>query len=185
MTMRYQFDASQGRFTVQAFARGALSALGHNPTFAVRGFTGEIDVAPDAIAQTAVHLTIQADSLALTDAVSPKDRAEIETRMRQEVLESASHPTIAFSSTEISADKIADGWYRLTITGKLSLHGVTSTQRIDGQLRLMEDEVRVSGEKTLSQAAYRIKRVTALGGMLQLHDELKVAFDLVARNEAG
>jgi polyisoprenoid-binding protein YceI len=183
--MRYLVDASQGRFTVQAFARGALSVLGHSPTFAVRAFTGEVDFSPDTIAGAAVRLTIPADSLELTDAVSPKDRAEIESRMRQEVLASAAHPTISFESTEISADKIMEGWYRLAITGKLTLRGVTNTQRIDAQFRLMEDEARLSGDGKLSQSAYRIKPVSALAGMLQLQDELKIAFDLVARNQPG
>jgi polyisoprenoid-binding protein YceI len=185
MTMRYVLDASQGLFTVQAFARGALSALGHSPTFAVRSYTGEIEFSPDAVAATAIRLTIGADSLELTDAVSPKDRAEIESRMRQEVLESASHPTIALTSTEISAGKIAEGWYRLAITGKLSLRGVTNTQRLDAQFRLMDDEARLSGDSKLSQSAYRIKPVSALAGMLQLQNELKITFDLVARKERG
>jgi polyisoprenoid-binding protein YceI len=183
--MRYMLDASQGFFKVQGFARGPLSALGHSPTFVVGALTGEIDFSPDAIAGAAVRLTVQADSLALTDAVSPKDRAEIETRMRQEVLESAKYPVIALESTEISAAKIAEGWFRLTITGKLSLHGVAKTQRIDAQIRLMEDEARLSGESNLSQSAYRIKPVSALAGMIQLQDELKIAFDLVGRSSTS
>jgi polyisoprenoid-binding protein YceI len=183
--MRYLLSASQGRFTVQAFARGALSVLGHSPTFVVRGLTGEIECAPDAIAPAVIRLTIQADSLELADAVSPKDRAEIETRMRQEVLESARYPTIAFESSEIAPVRIADGWYRLAITGKLSLRGVTNPQRLDAQLRLMEGEARLSGDCKLLLSAYRIKPVSALGGMLQLQDELKITFDLVAREQSG
>jgi polyisoprenoid-binding protein YceI len=181
--MRYLLDASQGFFKVQAFARGPLSALGHSPTFKVGAFAGEIEFSSDPNPRAAVHLTIQADSLALADAVKPKDRADIESRMRQDVLESSSYATIALESTEISAVKIADGWYRLAITGKLSLHGVTKTQRIDAQLRLMEDEARLSGESMLSQSAHRIKPVSALAGMIQLQDQLKIAFDLVGRKE--
>jgi polyisoprenoid-binding protein YceI len=183
--MRYLLDASRGQFTVQAFSRGALSALGHSPTFAVRDYTGDVDFSPDAIAGASVSLTIRADSLDLLDAVSQKDRAEIESRMGQEVLESAKHPTIALKSTEISAVKISEGWYRLAITGSLSLHGVTKAQRFDTQFRLMDDEARLTGETKLSQAAYRIKPVTALAGMLHLQDELKIAFDLVARPQPG
>jgi polyisoprenoid-binding protein YceI len=183
--MRYLLDASQGRFTVQAFARGALSVFAHSPTFAVRAFTGEIDFSPDATAGAAVRLTIQADSLELIDAVRPEDRAEIEGRMRQEVLASASHPTISLESTEISADKIVEGWYRLKIKGRLSLRGVTNTQRIDAQFRLTEDLAHLSGESKLSQSGFRIKPVSALAGMIQLQDELKIAFDLVARKQPG
>jgi polyisoprenoid-binding protein YceI len=183
--MRYLLDASQSRFTVQALVQGTLSALGHSPTFAIRAFTGEIRLAPEAIADTAILLTIQADSLALADSVSAKDRDEIESRMRQEVLESAAHPQIVFQSTEITPSKIAEGWYRLGIAGKLSLHGVTNPHRLDAQLRVMDDEIRLSGDCTLSQPAYRIKRVSALGGMITLKDELKIAFDLAGRKQDG
>jgi polyisoprenoid-binding protein YceI len=179
--MRYLFDPSQGRFTVQAFPRGTLSALGHSPTFAVRKFTGELNFDPDAMAGASVRVAVQATSLELTDAVSPKDRAEIESRMRDEVLQSASHPTIELKTTEIAATRISDGWYRLSIPFKVSVRGVTNTQRVDAQLRLIEDEARLSGETKLSQSAFRIKPVSALAGMLTLQDELKIAFDLVAR----
>ncbi len=49
----------------------------------------------------------------------------------------------------------------------------------------MEDEIRLTGDCPLSQPAYRIKRVSALGGMITLKDELKLAFDLVGRRQDG
>ncbi len=42
MTARYRLDPGQSRFTVQAFATGLLSFLGHSPTFAVRDFAGAV-----------------------------------------------------------------------------------------------------------------------------------------------
>jgi polyisoprenoid-binding protein YceI len=181
--MRYVLDAAQSRFTVQAFVQGALSALGHSPTFAVRAFTGEIRLTPEAIADAAINLAIPAHSLAQTDSVSAKDRDEIESRMRLEVLETAQYPEIVFQSTETTASKIADGWYRLGIIGTLSLHGVTNPHRIDAQLRIMDDEVRLTGDCALAQSAYRVARVSAVGGLITLKDELKIVFDLVARKE--
>jgi polyisoprenoid-binding protein YceI len=183
--MRYLLDPAQGRFTVQAFARGLLSALGHSPTFAVREFTGDLRFTPDASAQAAFHLSVKADSLALTDSVSPKDREEIEGRMRQEVLETARYPEIIFQGTEITADRVADNWYRLRLNGEMRLHGVTSRRTVDIQFRILEDQARVSGQCVLSQAAHRIKPVTALGGMIKLKDELNVDFDLVGHVAAG
>jgi polyisoprenoid-binding protein YceI len=177
--VRYALQASPSRFTVQAFARGALSALGHSPTFAIRSFTGEVSFTGDLQPGSAISLTIRADSLVLTDAVSANDREEIERRMRQEVLETASYPEIVFRSTDISAGTIADAWYRLVIAGTLSLHGTTKAHRLDAQFRLMGDEARLSGEGTLRQSDFRIKRVSALAGMIQLQDELKFSFDLV------
>jgi polyisoprenoid-binding protein YceI len=183
--MRYLLDDSQSQFTVQAFVSGALSVLGHSPTFAVRTFTGEIRFAPEALTDAAINLKVQAASLALTDTVSAKDRDEIESRMRKEVLESALFPEIVFQSTETTSTKIADGWYSLRIAGKLSLHGATNPHRLDAQLRVMDDEIRLTGDCPLSVPAYRIKRVSALGGMITLKDELKIAFDLVGRGQDG
>ena len=41
---QYLLDKGASRFTVRAFAGGMLSAMGHNPTIAVRDFTGEVNV---------------------------------------------------------------------------------------------------------------------------------------------
>jgi polyisoprenoid-binding protein YceI len=181
--MRYLLDASQSRFTVQAFVRGAFSAFGHSPTFAIREFTGELRMPTDEAAGASVQLKVRASSLALTDPVSAKDREEIESRMRKEVLETASFPEIVFQSTAITASKIAEGWYRLGIAGELSLHGATNPHRVDAQLRVIEDEARLSGDCELLQLAYRIKPVSALGGMISLKDELKLTFDLVGQSQ--
>ena len=62
-TLRYALDKSSSKFTVQAFAAGMLSAMGHSPTFAVRDFSGEAAVDPDAPAQASLNLKIRASSL--------------------------------------------------------------------------------------------------------------------------
>jgi polyisoprenoid-binding protein YceI len=158
-----------------------LSGLGHSPTFAIREFTGELRFTPETLAEASFHLTVRADSLTVIDSVSPKDRAEIEGQMRREVLETAVYPEIDFQSTEIAADKVADNWYRLRLKGELRLHGVKGAQPVDAQLRILEDQVRLSGQCTLLLSAYRIKRVSALGGLIKLKDELKFDFDLAGR----
>jgi polyisoprenoid-binding protein YceI len=180
MMARYTLDPASSRFTVQAFAAGMFSGLGHSPTFAVRELSGELRFTPETLADAAFHLSVRADSLTLTDPVSPKDREEIEGRMRREVLETAVYPEIDFQSAEIAADKVADNWYRLRLKGELRLHGVKRAQPLDAQLRIFEDQARLSGQCTLLLSAYRIKPVTALGGLIKLKDELKFDFDLAA-----
>jgi polyisoprenoid-binding protein YceI len=181
MMVRYILDPASSRFTVQAFAGGMLSGLGHSPTFAIREFTGELRFMPGTFADASFHLTVKADSLTVADSVSPKDRAEIEGQMRQEVLETAIYPEILFQSGEITADRVADSWYRLRLKGELRLHGVKRQQPVDAQLRILDDQVRLSGRCTLSLSAYRIKLVSALGGLIKLKDELKFDFDLAGR----
>jgi polyisoprenoid-binding protein YceI len=180
----YTLDPVPSRFTVQAFATGLLSGLGHSPTFAIREFTGELRFTPDTFAEASFRLSVKAQSLTVTDSVSAKDREEIESRMGQEVLETAAYPEVVFECTEIKADKVADNWYRVRLQGKLRLHGVQRPQPVDAQLRILEDQVRLSGQCALLLSAYRIKPVTALGGMIKLKDELKFDFDLVGRKSA-
>ena len=72
---RYTLGPAGSRFTVQAFASGMLSALGHSPTFEIRDFAGELRFAPDAVGEAAFHMTVKAESLTLKDSVSAKDRA--------------------------------------------------------------------------------------------------------------
>ena len=181
----YVLDPAQSRFTVRAFASGPLSGLGHSPTFAVRELSGELRFTPETLADAAFHLSVRADSLTLTDPVSPKDREEIEGRMRQEVLETAVYPEIDFQGAEITTGKVADNWYRLRLKGELRLHGVKRPQPVDAQLRILEDQMRLSGQCTLLLSAYRIKPVTALGGLIKLKDELKLDFELVGRPEGA
>jgi polyisoprenoid-binding protein YceI len=182
MMVRYTLDPSSSRFTVQAFATGILSGLGHSPTFAIREFTGELRFTPETFADASFHLTVRADSLTVTDSVSAKDRDEIEGRMGREVLETAVYPEIDFQGAEITADKVADNWYRLRLKGELRLHGVKKALPVDAQLRILEDQVRLSGQCALLLSAYRIKPVSALGGLIKLKDELKFDFDLAGRN---
>jgi polyisoprenoid-binding protein YceI len=183
--LRYQLDPTQSRFTVQAFARGMLSAFGHSPTFAIRSFRGELSFAPEAPADNSFVLTIQANSLTLTDAVSAADRAEIEKQMRESVLETAANPEIAFQSAALKADRIAENWYRLQLDGTLQLHGVTKRHTVDAQLRIQDEGMRLSGQTTLLRSAFRIKPVSALAGTIKLKDELKFDFDLAGQKLDG
>ena len=92
---KYSINAMVSRFTVQAFASGFLSAFGHNPKFAIRDLSGEINFDPEHIEKSTMHLVIRATSLSVTDNISDKDRREIEGEMRDKVLEIAKYPEIA------------------------------------------------------------------------------------------
>ena len=107
--------------------------------------------------------------------------------MRKEVLESASYQEIVFQSTGITATRIAEGWYRLAIAGRSfrCMVSRTRTRWTHLQLRMREDDVNLSGECQLLQSKYRIKRVSALAGMITLKDELKLTFELVGTKQDG
>jgi len=180
----YTVDAAMSTFTVRAFATGMFSALGHNPTIAVRDFSGQAEFAPDTLENAALHLKIRADSLVVTNDISDKDRREIERTMNQEVLEVARYPEIVFDSSNVSASRAGDGQYWVNLVGNLSLHGATNTQAVSVQVTLNGETLRAHGEFSVRQSAYGIKLVSVAGGALKLKDELKLSFDIVARKEA-
>jgi len=107
----------------------------------------------------------------------------MERTMNQEVMESAKYPAIIFEGTAISANQIGEGRYQVKVNGNLSLHGVTRSLTVPGQLSILGDMFRASGEFALSQASYGIQPVSVAGGTLKLKDELKFKFDIVARKQ--
>jgi polyisoprenoid-binding protein YceI len=176
----YGLDPGHSRFTVQGFAGGMLSFLAHSPTFAVRGFAGDLRLEDGTLQHARIQISIRSDSLELLDKVKPADRQDIEGRIRREVLEIARYPEVRFESDEVAAERTADNEYRLRIHGRLTLHGVTHPVTLDAQLLAYSDAVRLIGETPLQLSDYRIRPVTALGGAIHLNDRLRVAFDLAA-----
>ena len=85
-SVHYLTDTRASQFTVQVFSGGLLSAFGHNPTIAIRDFSGEAEVNPDDLEQSSLKVTIKAESLAVKDDISDKDRREIERTMQRRFL---------------------------------------------------------------------------------------------------
>ena len=182
-TVRYLIDGKKSNFTVRAFATGLLSAFAHSPTMAIPDSEGEIAVNSDQIEQSSLRMVIHSASLAVTDDVSDKDREEINRRTHDEVLESDSYPDIAYECSQISASKTGEGQYWASLSGKLTLHGITRIQPVSARVSLSGDILRAMGDFTLRQSDYEIRPVTAAGGTVKLKDELKLSFDISARKQ--
>ncbi len=153
--------------------------MGHDPTFAVRDFRGEVEFDPEQPAAASLHLVIGTASLALTDNMSDKDRREIERTTQEQVLESGRFPEITY---DCPASRLtAIGPMQLLLAGDLTLHGVTRPQTVSARVYLLGGTLRGQGEATIRQTEFGIRPVTVAGGMLKVKDELKLAFDIVAR----
>jgi polyisoprenoid-binding protein YceI len=179
----YLLDKRASKFTVRAFASGLLSALGHNPTIAIRNFSGRVNFDPSAPEQGSLRVEIQADSLEVTDDIKSTDRKEMESTMNEKVLEVSKYPTITFDSKAASAKQLSEGRFQVNLNGTLSLHGATGAVPVAAQVTLLGDMLRASGEFSILQRDYRIPLVSVAGGTLKLKDELKFAFDIVARKQ--
>jgi polyisoprenoid-binding protein YceI len=176
-------DAKASRFTVQAFASGILSAMGHNPKIGIRTFGGAVDFNPETLEGGAFCLTVQSGSLAVQDDISDRDRREIERLMKDDVLEIARYPEIRYEAATIAVSRVDSALYSATLNGNLSLHGVTRGQPIGVRIATFGDLLRTSGDFSLRQSDYQIKPVSVAGGALKLKDEVKFSFEMAARKQ--
>ena len=178
--MRYRVEASRSRFIAQAFAEGLLSAFGHNPRLAIRGFEGEVEFDPAAPNAASVWMKARADSLVVIDDISEKDRREIERVTREELLEAARSPEVVFQSAIVTAHQTAENRFQVRGAGNLSLRGVTRELAIDAMALVEGDELRAQGGFTLRLTDFNIRPVSVAGGLLKLKDEVRLSFDILA-----
>jgi len=178
--MRYRVDASRSRVIAQAFAKGLLSAFGHNPRLAIRDFEGEADFDRAAPNAASVWMKARADSLVVIDDLSEKDRREIERVTREELLEAARYPEVVFQSAIVTARQMAEGRYQAPVAGELSLHGVTREFAIYVMALVKGDELRAQGGFKLRLTDFNIRPISVAGGLLKLRDEVNLSFDILA-----
>jgi len=179
----FAIDGRASRFTIQAFATGLLSAMGHNPVIGVRDLSGQVTFDPERKHARGFKLSIKSTSLSVENDVSAKDRSEMERLMNQEVLETTRFPEIAYEATQISIQGLGGALFSATLSGALTLHGVTRNLSIPARVALLGSMLRASGDFTLRQSDFDIKPVSVAGGALKIKDELKLSFEIVARGQ--
>ena len=184
-TVRYLIDARGSTFTVKASSTGLLSAFGHDPKVAIRDFWGEADFDPadPALERARLLLHIRTDSLEVTEDVNEKDRAEIQRRMLEEVLESARYPEVFYDCSRVTGSGNSQRYW-LALNGELTLHGVSRPVPMDVRVIVNDTNLRASGEFSVRLSDFGIAPVTAVGGAIRLKDEVKCTFDIVARKQA-
>lgn len=181
--VRYSIDTRTSQFTVQAFASGLISAIAHSPKIAIRDWTGVAQMASDQLDNASLEVRVNSSSLEVLDELPDRDRRELHRVMNNEVLETPKFPEIAYDSTEISAEKLKEDLYRLNVSGRLTLHGVSNDLDFVAQGSVGVDSVRAHGSFTLLQSDYNIRIASIAGATLKLQDELKFTFYIVARKE--
>ena len=181
--LHYVVDARASRFTVQAFATGILSAMGHNPRIGIRTFSGEVDFDAEAAQAGGFRLSMKANSLGVLDDISDKDRRDIEKMMNEQILEPSKYPDIVYEAPTVTIARLEGSLYSATLAGTLSFHGVTRNQPVSARIAVFDEMMRASGEFSLNQSAYGIKPISVAGGALKVKDELKFSFEMVSRKQ--
>jgi polyisoprenoid-binding protein YceI len=179
-TQRYRLDSSQSKFIARALAGGLLWFKGHDHLVAVREFTGEAQLTPAAITPASLQITAKADSMVETSSVFTEPQKQIINKeLREIVLEPSKYPDIIFRSTNVTGKSTGNDQYSLSITGDLTLHGVTRQITIPTKVSVTGNDLRAIGEFSIDRGDFKVKATSAVHGLVRVRDKVKFTFDIV------
>ena len=169
--------------TAQIFTRkaGLLSAMGHDIHLKVGRFT----LTTDPASQT-LHASFDPTSIAVVSAMSngvdtpkalsAKDHKTIEKYVQKDILHTARHSEITFTSTAVTP-----GETEWTVRGDLRLHGKIQSIQIVAKVT-GED---VIAEWTLHQPDFGIRPFSAMFGALKVQPDIRIRICAPLNAHAG
>ena len=160
-----------GRVRILTFKEGVLSRVAHDLELEVERF--EVTDDGGKLAATffvdSIHVVGAIRDGAIDEgALSAKDKREIESNLRKDVLHAARHPEVRFAG---ALDESGD---TLSIDGELEMAGQKRPQRVTA--RNVDGTVR--GEVTLTPSSWGIRPFKALLGAIRLQDRVVLRFEL-------
>jgi len=178
----YSIDPAKSKIEINVSKEGAFKAFGHDHLIYARDISGQVQFDLDRIEQSTVRLKIPTKSIEAVDpGESEKDRRAVqETMSSDKVLDVTRFPEITFSSISISAAKKTSGGWELTLSGKLTLHGVEKPVSFPLRIHAEGAELSGLGELSILQTDYGITPVKVGGGTVKVKDQLKITFTIVA-----
>jgi polyisoprenoid-binding protein YceI len=150
----YQLGPEPGRLLIKTGRTGLGARAGHDLVIEATDWNGRVIVIPSDPAQSSVSVEVDVASLEVqegTGGVKPltdSDRAEIKRNIREKILHTTQHPTIAFRSASVGGTQEAltvygtvgdDGWLRANATVLQSHWGIKPYSAFFGALKLADD----------------------------------------------
>jgi len=180
----WALDASKSRVIVHVLPSGLLSAALHEHHFQPEAWSADIAWDPSNPAALRLEARFAADSLRDPESkLSARDVAKVEGQARgPEVLDAKQFPKIVFKAetAEVSQPPGADGAFRGTLTGSLTLHGQTRPLRLEVTGRIAADRLEASATATFKQSDFGMKPYRTALGTIAVRDEVTVEIAIVA-----
>ena len=117
--------------------------------------------------------TLTAGALTVDTTSITSDKSQRDNRMRDEGLQTDQFPTATFTLTkpvEIPAAALAGTASDVTLTGDLTLHGVTKSVEIPAKAQLVNGQVQVAGSLTFPLSDYSITAPNIGGFIVSIAD---------------
>ncbi len=194
----YDVDSRQSLLTILAFRGGTLAKAGHNHVIASHDLTGTFYVPDDVLRSTfEIHMPVAEltiDEPALRAREGPEFPAEVPDSAREgtrrnmlseALLDGARYPEITLESQRITSSSAPAGSVpdplavqadmQITVRGQAHAVSVPVTYTLSG------GELTAWGDLPIKQTELGLTPFSAMLGALQVQDELRVRFRIVAR----
>lgn len=162
------WDATSAECAVYTFKEGLLSRVAHDlrlraTRFSVRDEGDVVEVRVDAT--SIVYDAVMHDGAPAHEGLSPSDQRKVEATLRDDVLDTGRFAEIVFRATTVDRRETD-----VTLTGSLTLHGVT--RPLTATARARGD--RWEAEVTVHQPDFGIAPYRAMMGALKVKPDVRV-----------
>lgn len=178
-TDKFQFDSTNAVVQVHVGTSGAFGFLGHGHLMQAPIQRGTLVYRPLDPGHTSVELAVDANALQVVDPeLSVGDKQKIQATMESErVLGVKEYPTISFKSTRVEPERD----HQLAIHGNLMIRDKTRAVTVHANLEQVGPEWKAAGQCQFKQTDFGIRPVTAGLGTVRVQDQIKITFQIVAR----
>jgi polyisoprenoid-binding protein YceI len=132
-----------------------------------------------ALETSGTTTTLTAGTITVDTPSITSDKSQRDNRMRREGLQTDSFPTATFTLTapvEIPAAAISGTASDVTLTGDLTLHGVTKSVQIPAKAQLADGTIQVAGSLSFPLSDYSITAPNVGGFIVSIADQGTLEF---------
>lgn len=179
---KFQIDPSRSKLEVAVFKEGFLSAFGHNHEIVATQYHGFVEIDAEKIDHSKVQIEVETDSLEVRDRdVSQNDRQSITSDMKgPKVLDVAKYPAVQFTSTGVAGIQRNGQTVKLSLLGKLTVHGTTRDIMLPLTVEMGADQLIARGTTTIKQTDYGITPIRVALGGVKVKDQVQISFEIIA-----
>jgi polyisoprenoid-binding protein YceI len=169
-------------------------ATGSQAGYRVRERLAQLDADSDAVGRTdqvsgSVTVAASGDTVQVTDATLEvdttsisSDKSQRDNRLRTEGLQTDTYPTASFTLTtpvDVPAEIFSGSVVDVTLTGDLTLHGVTKSVSIPAQAQVLNGQIQIQGSISFALGDYDMVAPNVGGFILSIADEGALEFLVV------
>jgi len=184
VTQTYRVDPARSQTTIHVGKAGAFSFIaGHTHEVSGPIENGSVDVDLDNPPRSSIRLAIATSELKVSAQGEPAgDAPKVQEAMESgNVLDVAHHPRITFESTGVTLKSRRGPVLDVTVTGALTIRGVSQTVTVPVRVEIADGSVTAAGRFVIKQTAFGIKPIS-VGGVVAVKDTLDIEFSIVAKN---